>query len=87
MTADNTAMEEFISTLKQHRDELQLKIHLATAEGKAEWEKATQKLDDLLLKSKSLKDAVGESANELTASLKLVGDEIQNSFNRIRKTF
>ena len=80
-------IEELISTLKQHRDELGLKVHLATAEGKEEWARATEKMDQMVRDYEPLKQAVGESATGVASSLKLVGQEIMKSFDRIRKTF
>lgn len=80
-------IEELISSLKQRRDELKVKIHLANSEGKEEWQQATEKLDQMVRDYEPLKNAVGESATEIASSLKLVGEEIMNSFNRIRKTF
>jgi len=80
-------LEELISSLKQHRDELELKVNLATAEGKEEWRRATEKMDEMLRDYEPLKKAIGESASEVATSLKLVGEEIMESFKRIRKTF
>lgn len=80
-------IEELISTLKQLRDELGLKVHLSTAEGKEEWARATEKMDQMVRDYEPLKQAVGESATEVASSLKLAGEEIMKSFDRIRQTF
>ena len=85
MPSDNP-FEEVVSTLKQQRDELALKIHLAEAEAKEEFESAGEKLDQLTSEYDPLKDAVAESAENVTESLKLVAEEVMNSFDRIRKT-
>lgn len=85
MSHKKSSLDELISTLKQRRDELALKIHLGNAELKREWEETTGKLDDLTRKYDSTKHAVEESAQNLSTSLQLVAEEIKNSFDRIRK--
>ncbi len=79
-------IEETISALKQQRDELAVQIHLGAAEAKQEFEAAKEKLDQMTADFQPVKDAVGESASNVFASLQLVGEEILASFNRIRKS-
>ena len=86
MTEDKTALEETISMLKRQRDELALQIHLGAADAKQEFDKAQEKLDELTAQYEPLKSAVQESADNVYASLKLVGDEVLASFDRIRKS-
>jgi methyl-accepting chemotaxis protein len=86
MAHENSNLEELVSTLKQQRDELALKIHLAAAEARAEWEQATDKLDQLTEQYDPTKKAVAESAEAVSESLKLVAGEVLSSFNRIRKS-
>ena len=86
MTDESSPIGELISTLKQQRDELAVKIHLGAAEAKQEWENATDKLDELTQDYDPLKHAVAESTEDVTESMKLVAEEVMNSFNRIRKS-
>ena len=86
MAEEKDQIAETISVLKQQRDELALKIHLGAAEAKEEFEKATAKLDKMTEDFDPLKDAVAESAENVFSSLQLVGEELQNSFERIRKS-
>ncbi len=86
MSQQKGHLAELISSLKRQRDELALKIHLGKADAKEEWNKITKKLDDLTSDYEPLKDAVGETAENLLAGLKLVTEEIQSGFNRIRKS-
>lgn len=86
MSQEKGHLAELISSLKRQRDELALKIHLGKADAKEEWSKITKKLDDLTSDYEPLKDAVGETAENLLAGLKLVTEEIQSGFNRIRKS-
>jgi len=80
-------LDELISTLKQQRDEIALKIHLAAAEAKDEWKRTSEKYDTLVRDYEPVRKAVSDSATDVTQSLKLVAEEVQKSFNRIRKSF
>ena len=86
MAHEHNALSEIISTLKQERDELAVRMHLAKSEAKAEWDKLDEKWAVLTSKYEPLKHAVGDSAEQLTASLKLVAGEIRDGFQRIRKS-
>jgi chromosome segregation ATPase len=86
MSRQQDLLTELISSLKQQRDELALQIHLGKAEAKEEWEKVQARLDQLTADAEPLKEAVEESAENVLESLKLVADEIKNSFDRIRKS-
>ncbi|QDT28146.1 hypothetical protein Enr10x_34850 [Gimesia panareensis] len=79
-------MDELISALQQQRDELALKIHLGKKEAQDEWEQVTDQFDKLKDDYKPVKDAVSESAGGVTDALWNVGKEIQEGFQRIRKS-
>lgn len=79
-------MEELINGLKQQRDELALKIHLGKKEAQDEWKLLTAKFDDLMNDYQPVKDAMKESAGNLGESLKLVASEIEEGFQKIRKS-
>jgi uncharacterized membrane-anchored protein YhcB (DUF1043 family) len=86
MVGEKGHLAELISSLRRQRDELALKMHLGKAELKEEWTRMTEKLDDLTREYEPLKEAVGDTADNVITSLKLVGEEIQNGFHRIRKS-
>ncbi|MGI9428965.1 MAG: hypothetical protein ACR2NM_09925 [Bythopirellula sp.] len=86
MSDQKNLVAETISTLKQQRDELALKIHLGAAEAKDEFASAQEKLDKMTEEYEPVKDAVEESASQVFSALKLVGDEVMSSFDRIRKS-
>lgn len=86
MSTSKTRIEEMIGKLKQQRDELALQIHLGAVEAKEEFESAKEKLEKMTEEYDPLKDAVEESAGNVFASLQLVGEELVNSFDRIRKS-
>jgi len=79
-------LADTISTLKQQRDELALKVHLGSMESKEEWDKVSKKFDQLADNFEPAKTAAEESAGEVWESLKLVAEEVKNGFERIRKS-
>lgn len=86
MAHEQSTLDELISTLKQQRDEIGLKIHLAGAEAKEEWQTLRDKLDKLTADYEPVKKAAGESAGNVFESLKLVAEEIREGFSRVRKS-
>lgn len=79
-------IEDTINTLQQQRDELGLQIHLGAAEAKEEFAEAKQKLDKMSNDFEPVKEAAEESAENVLASLQLVGEELKSSFDRIKKS-
>jgi hypothetical protein len=65
--------------IKKLRDELQLKMHLASMEMKEEW----RELEDKWQKFSS-KTGLEESASALGGSLEALGEELKNSYKRFR---
>ena len=84
--SEKDQLAELISSLRQQRDELALRIHLGKAEAKQEWEELTAKLDELAKEYDPLKNAGEESAGNVLNAMKLVADEVGQGFERIRKT-
>jgi hypothetical protein len=65
--------------IKKLRDELELKMHLASMEMKEEW----QELEGRWQKFSS-KTGLDESAQALGGSLEALGEELKNSYKRFR---
>ncbi|MFG0334980.1 MAG: hypothetical protein ACF8TS_16610 [Maioricimonas sp. JB049] len=86
MSHDPSVLRELISTLRQQRDELAVRIHLGSAEVKEEWNALNSRLQELLDQYEPLRDATAASASGVWESLKLVGEEIRDGFSRIRRT-
>ncbi len=77
---------ELISDLKRQRDQLRLQVHLGSEEVKDEWGKLDDKLSELSHRFDPLRDAVSETSEDVWESLKLVGSEIKDGFDRVRKS-
>jgi len=78
-------IQKLLEDLKRQRDELRLQMHLGTLELKREWDKLDSKLVELTGRAQPVRAAVGESAEEVWEAVKLVGTEIKEGFDRIRK--
>lgn len=86
MSPDRDRAAEMMSALKQQRDELALRMHLASAEAKDEWERMNQKFTELSDQYEPLTKSVEETAGDLWESMKLVGEEVKQGFERIRNS-
>jgi len=78
-------IQKLNETLKTERDELKLKVHLGKMEAQEEWEKAEQQWEHFKTKADQLGSAGKESAEDVGAALKLLGEEVVQAFSRIRK--
>lgn len=81
-----TFVAELISDLKQQRDQIRVRLHLGGQELKQEWERLDDQLNQLNHRFDPVKDAVGETADDVWESLQLLGSEIKDGFQRIRKS-
>ncbi len=73
-------ISSFIADLKQKRDELRLKLHLATKDAEEEWEVLTSEWDKFLSAAQFDKSSeeVGEAAKDL-------GLKMKDAYDRFKK--
>jgi len=83
MSDESCRVKELISTLKQQRNELSVKMHLTGMEMREEWNRLDAKLSKLCSKYEPVKDAVGETSDDVWQSLKLLASEVSDGFKRI----
>lgn len=81
------SINEMVNELKQERDDLRVKLHLAKMEVSDEWEKIDAKLVMLEIKVKDLGNATAEASQEIAAAAKLLGEEVRDGFKKIAKRF
>jgi chromosome segregation ATPase len=86
MSDDKSFLQETISSLKQQRVELAVQMHLAKAEAKEEWEKLEERFQKLSDEYEPIKDALGETAENVLSGLKLTAEELLAGFDRVRKS-
>jgi len=87
MTEFKKRINEMVDELKQERDELQVKLHLAKLEVSDEWEMLQTKLAKLEDKARELGGATAEASQDIGAATKLLGEEIRDGFKKIAKHF
>ena len=81
------AMQEdfnnLLNRLKTERDELKLKLHLASMEVKEEFEAAEKTWEQLKGKAATIADDAVQTSDEYVARVKIVGEELREAYRRI----
>jgi putative cell wall-binding protein len=77
--------DTLLEKLKSERDEISLKLHLASMEAKEEFEEAEKNWDQLKIKAAEIADDSKETSEEFIAKAKIVGDELKEAYSRISK--
>ncbi|MDD5268466.1 MAG: hypothetical protein PHO08_15290 [Methylococcales bacterium] len=77
--------DNLFEKLKSERDEIILKLHLASMEAKDEFEEADKHWDTLKNKAAEIADESKETSEEFIAKAKIVGEELKDAYNRINK--
>ena len=85
MSDQSSALDDLINKLKQERDELKLQVHLASMDAKDEYNRISDKVDQLSAQYDPVKDAVEETAENVFSALGMVADELKAGFQRVRK--
>ena len=80
-----TEFDNLLEKLKSERDELKLKLHLASLEAKEEFEEADKHWDTLKNKAAEIADESKETSEEYIAKAKIVGEELKDAYSRISK--
>jgi len=78
-------VNEILDELRTTRDELRLKMHLAGAEARDEWEVLEQKWEHLRVRAGHVGEATGEAAEDVGDALEAVGAELRKGYKRIRE--
>jgi len=79
-------LHQIMDDIKQERDELHVKAHLARAEVRDEWVELEEKWEHLRSKSKRVGREAKGASNEVWAATKLLGEELKEGYQRIRKS-
>ncbi|RBP52864.1 hypothetical protein [Arenicella xantha] len=77
--------QSLISTLKRERDELNVKVHLASMEVRDEWKGVEEKWEHLQSKGRQLGQATDESAHELGDAVSILGSELKETYKRLKR--
>lgn len=77
--------ENLLVNLDSVREELQLKLHLASMEAKDEFEEAEKQWVQIKNKAAEIADESIETSEEYIAKAKIVGDELKEAYQRVAK--
>jgi len=84
MAAESTPLHEKVRDLERRRDELKLKMHLAKADARAEWEKAEHKWTEVRRDLKQAEIGAGQALEDIGRGVGALVDEIGDAYKRIR---
>lgn len=77
--------EKLIEKLKAERDEIGLKLHLASMEAKEEFEAAESQWHQIRQKAADIADDTVETSDEYIAKARIIGEELKEAYSRIAK--
>ncbi|MEY3881377.1 MAG: hypothetical protein RIQ94_2173 [Pseudomonadota bacterium] len=80
--------EDFVSLLDKlqaERDEINLKLHLASMEAKQEFEEAEKQWGRLKIKAAEIADESVETSEDFINKAKIIGEELKETYYRIGK--
>lgn len=77
-------MTKALEHFKQQRDELQVKLHLAKADAKDEWDRLENQWEEIRPKLEAAGEEAGRTAESVGAALGLAIDELKKGYERLR---
>ncbi len=77
--------ESLLDNLDSAREEIQLKIRLASMDAKDEFEDAEKQWQQIKNKAAEIADDSKETSEEFIAKAKIVGEELRDAYQRIAK--
>lgn len=77
--------ENVLNELQEKRDEIKLKMHLASMEARQEFEETEKEWHRLKIKAAEIADKSVETSEDFIAKAKVVGEELKDTHNRISK--
>ena len=77
--------DKLIDKVKTERDELNVKLHLASMDAKEELKDAEKKWDQLKEKASAIADDAVDTSEDYIAKAKVVGEELKETYHRIAK--
>ena len=78
-------IDDAIEALERLRDELLLKIHLAAADARSEWDELEQKWSQLRVKASAIGRVAEETAVDVGEAVDLLGKELKKGYERLRR--
>ena len=85
MTDAKEQLAKAAEQLKQQRDELRVKLHLAKADAKDEWVKLERQWEEVKPKLEAARQEAGKTAGSVGSALNLAMEELKKGYERMRK--
>jgi len=76
---------DMVEKLREQRDEINVKIHLANMEVRDEWEELEQMWGQLVDKTKRVGKEVEPAAEGVHAAISLLGEEIKEGYRKVKR--
>lgn len=77
--------DSLLGNLASAREELQLKLHLASMDAKEEFDEAEKQWQQVKNKAAEIADESIETSEEYIDKAKIVGEELKDAYQRIAK--
>ncbi|MBK6510682.1 MAG: hypothetical protein IPG06_15345 [Haliea sp.] len=77
-------LQDTTEKLRKQREELSVKMHLASMEVRDEWEEIEEKWEEFTAKSKQFYKEVEPSLGEIRTALSLLGSELEAGYQKIK---
>lgn len=76
-------LREYYGDLKQQRDQLRVRVHLAGTEVRDEWKELEKKWQQFESRSALVFDEAKDAGEDVAEAAKLLGSELKDAFRRI----
>ena len=77
-------MTKAVEHLKQERDELRVKLHLAKADAKDEWASLENQWEEIKPKLEAAREEAGKTAESVGTALGLAVEELKKGYERLK---
>jgi len=77
-------MAETAEKLRRERDQLSVKIHLASMEVRDEWQELEEKWENFSFRSEQFYKEVEPALGDIHTALSLLGDELKAGYKKIK---
>ncbi len=77
--------KQLLADLERERDELRLKIHLAKADGRDQFERLEQRLQKLRARADRVKSTAKDAADDVEDAAEDLVEEIREGFAKVRR--
>jgi hypothetical protein len=77
-------VDRLVGELKQIRDELRVRVHLAKADAKDEWAQLEKKWEHVRARAERVGDVAEDAAEEVGDAISKLGNELKKGYERVR---